>query len=52
MSTGLLLELRYRIFKFLDFKSFLFKLPVKITDLIAKRNDFISLFGVILSGNA
>lgn len=52
MSTGLLLELRDGIFKFLDFKSFLFKFPVKITDLIAKRNDLISLFGVILSRNA
>ena len=52
MSTGLLLELRDGIFKFLDFKSLLFKLPVKITDLIAKRYDFISLFRVNLSGNA
>jgi len=52
LSAGLLLELRYGIFKFLDFKSLLFKLPVQLTDLIAKRYDFISLFGVILSGNA
>jgi hypothetical protein len=50
MSTFLFPELRDGIFKFLDFKSLLFKFPIQITDLIAKRNDLISLFRGFLSG--
>jgi len=52
MSTGVLLELRNGIFKFFYFKSLFIKLPVQVTDLIAKRYDFISLFRDILSGNS